>query len=68
MKKPITILHLLFSLVLAQDFRQTVAVIDFDASGFSQLEATSLTNRFRTVVGDVGVMRLVERGMMVDWD
>ena len=64
MKKPITILLLLFSLVSAQDFRQTVAVIDFDASGISQLEATSLTNRFRTAVGDVGVMRLVERGMM----
>ena len=64
MKKPITILLLLFSLVSAQDFRQTVAVIDFDASGISQLEATSLTNRFRTAVGDVGVMRLVKRGMM----
>ena len=64
MKKPLVILHLLFSLVSAQDFRQTVAVIDFDASGISQLEATSLTNRFRTAVGDVGAMRLVERGMM----
>ena len=64
MKKPLTILLLLFSLVSAQDFRQTVAVIDFDASGISQLEATSLTNRFRTAVGDVGAMRLVERGMM----
>ena len=64
MKKPITILLLLFSLASAQDFRQTVAVIDFDASGISQLEATSLTNRFRTAVGDVGVMRLVKRGMM----
>ena len=64
MKKPITILLLLFSLASAQDFRQTVAVIDFDASGISQLEATSLTNRFRTAVGDVGAMRLVERGMM----
>ena len=64
MKKLLSILLLLFSLVSAQDFRQTVAVIDFDASGISQLEATSLTNRFRTAVGDVGVMRLVKRGMM----
>ena len=55
---------LLSSFLLSQDFRQTVAVIDFDASGISQLEATSLTNRFHTAVGDVGVMRLVERGMM----
>ena len=64
MKKLLAILLLLFSLVSAQDFRQTVAVIDFDASGISQLEATFLTNRFRTAVGDVGVMRLVKRGMM----
>ena len=64
MKKLLAILLLLFSLVSAQDFRQTVAVIDFDASGISQLEATSLTNRFRTAVGDVGAMRLVKRGMM----
>ena len=64
MKKLLAILLLLFSLVSAQDFRQTVAFIDFDASGISKLEATSLTNRFRTAVGDVGVMRLVKRGMM----
>ena len=61
----IAVLSFLFSsLLYSQDFRQTVAVIDFDASGISQLEATSLTNRFRTAVGDVGAMRLVERGMM----
>ena len=64
MKKPLAILFLIFSLVFAQDSSQTVAVIDFDASGISQLGATSLTNRFRTAVGDVGAMRLVERGMM----
>jgi len=60
----ITLSFLLSSILYSQDFRQTVAVIDFDASGISQLEATSLTNRFRTAVGDVGAMRLVERGMM----
>ena len=61
----IAALSFLFSsLLYSQDFRQTVAVIDFDASGISHLEATSLTNRFRTAVGDVGAMRLVERGMM----
>ena len=64
MKKPLAILFLILSLVFAQDSSQTVAVIDFDPSGISQLEATSLTNRFRTAVGDVGAMRLVERGMM----
>ena len=62
----IAALSFLFSsLLYSQDFRQTVAVIDFDASGISQLEATSLTNRFRTAVGDVGAMRLVER--RIEW-
>jgi hypothetical protein len=60
----VTLSFLLSSLLYSQDSRQTVAVIDFDASGISQLEATSLTNRFRTAVGDVGAMRLVERGKM----
>ncbi len=60
----VTLSFLLSSILNSQDSRQTVAVIDFDASGISQLEATSLTNRFRTAVGDVGAMRLVERGMM----
>ena len=60
----VTLSFLLSSILYSQDFRQTVAVIDFDPSGISQLEATSLTNRFRTAVGDVGAMRLVERGMM----
>ncbi|MDP7529347.1 MAG: DUF5683 domain-containing protein [Candidatus Marinimicrobia bacterium] len=60
----VTLSFLLSSILFSQDFRQTVAVIDFDASGISQLEATSLTNRFRTAVGDVGAMRLVERGKM----
>jgi TolB-like protein len=59
-----TLSFLFISILSSQDTRPTVAVIDFDASGISQLEATSLTNRFRTSVGDVGVMRLVERGMM----
>jgi len=62
--KLVTLSFLLSSILYSQDSRQTVAVIDFDPSGISQLEATSLTNRFRTAVGDVGAMRLVERGMM----
>ena len=60
----VTLSFLLSSILYSQDFRQTVAVIDFDPSGISQQEATSLTNRFRTAVGDVGAMRLVERGKM----
>ena len=53
-----------FSVMSAQDFRQTVAVFDFEGNGISQLEATTLTNRFRTAAGDAGAMRLIERGMM----
>ena len=44
MKKPITILLLLFSLASAQDFRQTVAVIDFDAANISAAEVRILAD------------------------
>ena len=54
----------LISLLPAQEWRPTVAVVDFEGRGINQLEATTLTDRFRTAVGDIGVMRLVERRMM----
>ena len=39
----VTLSFLLSSILYSQDFRQTVAVIDFDPSGISQLEATSVS-------------------------
>ena len=44
----------------------TVAVVDFEARGISALEAQTLTDRFRTSVATTGVVRLVERRMMVE--
>jgi len=59
MKKLLAILLLLFSLVSAQDLLQKVAVIGFDFSGISQLESTTLTNRFRAVASNVSVIHLM---------
>lgn len=50
--------------LFAQDTRETVAVVDLEGRGISQLEAKTLTDRFRTAIGDAGALRLVERQMM----
>lgn len=47
-----------------QDTRPTLAVIDFEGRGISQLEAQTLTDRFRSSISNTGVVRLVERSMM----
>ena len=46
------------------DPRETVAILDFEGRGISQLESQTLTDRFRTAFASVGVFRLVERKMM----
>ena len=50
--------------LVGQDTRQTVAILDFEGRGLSQLEAQTLTDRFRTAVVSAGAVRLVERQMM----
>ena len=50
--------------LVGQDTRETVAILDFEGRGISQLEAQTLTDRFRTAVGSAGALRLVERQMM----
>ncbi|MBH31842.1 MAG: hypothetical protein CMG71_07660 [Candidatus Marinimicrobia bacterium] len=50
--------------IIGQDSRETVAILDFEGRGISQLEAQTLTDRFRTAVGSAGALRLVERQMM----
>ena len=47
-----------------QDTRETVAILDFEGRGISQLEAQTLTDRFRTALAGAGILRLVERQMM----
>ncbi|MEE9167492.1 MAG: DUF5683 domain-containing protein [Candidatus Neomarinimicrobiota bacterium] len=58
------VLTLIFSAVCAQDTRPTVAVVDFEGRGISQLEAQTLTDRFRSSIANTGGVRLVERRMM----
>ena len=58
------LLAIIHTSLLAQNTLPTVAVIDFDARGISQLEAQTLTDRFRSSIGNTGAVRLVERRMM----
>ena len=51
-------------ILYGQDTRETVAILDFEGRGISQLEAQTLTDRFRTALVSAGVLRLVERQMM----
>ncbi|HJL85436.1 MAG TPA: CsgG/HfaB family protein, partial [Candidatus Marinimicrobia bacterium] len=69
--KPVILKLASFMLVLflplilhGQDTRETVAILDFEGRGISQLESQTLTDRFRTAFASVGVFRLVERKMM----
>ena len=50
--------------LFGQDSRETVAILDFEGRGISQLEAQTLTDRFRTSLANAGALRLVERQMM----
>ena len=51
-------------ILYGQDTRETVAILDFEGRGISQLEAQTLTDRFRTALAGAGILRLVERQMM----
>ena len=59
MKKPLAILLLLFSLVFAQE---TIAVIEFEAKGISQLEESALTDELEINLSKIGDYTIVERG------
>ena len=58
------ILLLFSSFLSAQESLPTVAVIDFEGRGIAQLEAQTLTDRFRSSINNTGAVRLVERNMM----
>ena len=59
MKQPLAILLLLFSFVSAQ---QTIAVIEFEAKGISQIEASALSDELEMHLTNIGGYTLVERG------
>ena len=61
MKKPLTILLIFFSFVFAQE---TIAVIDFEGIGISQLEAKALSDRLRDELVITGKQKIFESGEM----
>ena len=59
MKNPLTILLLLFSFVSAQE---TIAVIEFEGKGISQVEASALTDELEINLTSLGGYKVVDRG------
>jgi hypothetical protein len=58
---------LIAGLVSAQNVtKTTVAVIDFEAEGISQVDASILTNRFRSELVNTQAFSILERGQMDD--
>ncbi|MDP6583595.1 MAG: PEGA domain-containing protein, partial [Anaerolineales bacterium] len=61
MKKLLAILLLFFSFASAQ---KTIAVIEFEGLGISQVTAKALTNELESYLSNMGIYRVVERGQM----
>ena len=62
----ITLSFLFSSLLLSQEQGNTVAVLVFEGRGISLSESTTLTDRFRTSMADIGYVRIVEQKMVND--
>ncbi len=58
------LLLLLPCLLLSQE-KPTLAVLEFDGFGLSGPEVQALTNRLRTNLTQLGVYRIIERGLML---
>ena len=57
-------LLVLFQLLVAQE-KPTLAVLEFDGFGIADPEIQTLTNRLRTNLTQLGVYRIIERGLML---
>ena len=57
------IFSLLFfaNVIMAQNSKSTVAILDFDGQGVSPTEVKTLTERMRTEIGNTKAIRLIER-------
>jgi formylglycine-generating enzyme required for sulfatase activity len=65
MKKTLLIIAALMVVVLSVSFAQTsIAVINFEGKGVTNVEASALTDRLRTELFNIGGYKVVERGMM----
>ncbi len=60
----VTLSFLLSSLLLSQEQGNTVAVLVFEGRGISLSESTTLTDRFRTALADIGYVLIVEQRML----
>ncbi len=59
-------LTLIANILIGQTSKFTVAVLDFEPRGITELEAATLTDRFTSELNNTDIMRLVERGMMAE--
>jgi TolB-like protein len=64
-RKSICLLLLAGLHVLPAQEQPTLAVLEFEGFGLSESEMQALTNRLRTNLTQLGVYRIIERGMML---
>ena len=58
------LLFISLTLVIAQDSRPSVAVLDFDAKGIPTYEAETLTERLRSEIANTNAVRLTDRKLL----
>lgn len=63
---PATLTILFFLVPTGVDSQTSVGILDFEARGISQAEATALSDRLRTELVGTDKFRVVERGMMTE--
>ena len=52
---------LVLSMLIGQDSRPTVAILDFEGQGVDASEVQTLSERMRTEIGNTKAVRLIER-------
>ena len=60
-KRSLAFIIFIFSMLLGQDKRPTVAILDFEGQGVDASEVQTLTERMRTEIGNTNAVRLIER-------
>ena len=60
----ILLLLITINIVIAQDNRPSVAVLDFDAKGIPAYEAETLTERLRSEIANTNAVRLTDRKLL----
>ena len=60
----ILLLIIYINIIIAQDKRPSVAVLDFDAKGIPTYEAETLTERLRSEIANTNAVRLTDRKLL----